>query len=682
MYLDSPVTAIKSIGPEKSRKLSRLGILTVKDLIEHFPRDYEDRSQVVPISEIKLNEENTFRGRVRGIPEDMRVKNLRIVRARIEDSTGGIVAVWYNQPYMKKAFKEGAEYIFTGKAVRKYNNIEIQSPEFEIVSEGSILSGGRIVPVYSSTSGISQKMLRSIIKDTLDYAGNQIHDFIPTSIRKKYKLCDRNYAVSNIHFPESNESFFIARRRLVFEELFMLQTALLKMKSSVNKGKSGIVFKNINCAKEILNELPFELTDAQKKVMREIVNDIKSGKSMNRLVQGDVGSGKTAVALVTAFIAIRNGYQSALMAPTEVLAGQHYEFISKILDSLGIKTVLLTGSLKKKEKEKALELIKSGEAKMVIGTHAVIQENVEFQKLGMVITDEQHRFGVRQRGTLSEKGENPHVLVMTATPIPRTLALILYGDLDISIIDHLPPGRQKIDTLSVNSSYHERIYSFIRKEVDRGRQVYIICPMIDENDKLDVQDVTTYTEKLKNEIFSDYSVECMHGKIKPQKKQEIMEEFAKNNINILVSTTVIEVGINVPNATIMMIENAERFGLAQLHQLRGRVGRGSEKSYCILVCDSKSKVAKERMNMMTKSSDGFEISEMDLKLRGPGEFFGTRQHGLPEMKIANLYKDMNILKEAQKASLEIMNMDIENDDEYKLLKMELDKAFQVENINI
>ena len=682
MYLDSPVTAIKSIGPEKSRKLSRLGILTVKDLIEHFPRDYEDRSQVVPISEIKLNEENTFRGRVRGIPEDMRVKNLRIVRARIEDSTGGIVAVWYNQPYMKKAFKEGAEYIFTGKAVRKYNNIEIQSPEFEIVSKGSILSGGRIVPVYSSTSGISQKMLRSIIKDTLDYAGNQIHDFIPTSIRKKYKLCDRNYAVSNIHFPESNESFFIARRRLVFEELFMLQTALLKMKSSVNKGKSGIVFKNINCAKEILNALPFELTDAQKKVMREIVNDIKSGKSMNRLVQGDVGSGKTAVALVTAFIAIRNGYQSALMAPTEVLAGQHYEFISKILDSLGIKTVLLTGSLKKKEKEKALELIKSGEAKMVIGTHAVIQENVEFQKLGMVITDEQHRFGVRQRGTLSEKGENPHVLVMTATPIPRTLALILYGDLDISIIDHLPPGRQKIDTLSVNSSYHERIYSFIRKEVDRGRQVYIICPMIDENDKLDVQDVTTYTEKLKNEIFSDYSVECMHGKIKPQKKQEIMEEFAKNNINILVSTTVIEVGINVPNATIMMIENAERFGLAQLHQLRGRVGRGSEKSYCILVCDSKSKVAKERMNMMTKSSDGFEISEMDLKLRGPGEFFGTRQHGLPEMKIANLYKDMNILKEAQKASLELMNMDIENDDEYKLLKMELDKAFQVENINI
>ena len=682
MYLDSPVTAIKSIGPEKSRKLSRLGILTVKDLIEQFPRDYEDRSQVVPISEIKLNEENTFRGRVRGIPEDMRVKNLRIVRARIEDSTGGILAVWYNQPYMKKAFKEGAEYIFTGKAVRKYNNIEIQSPEFEIVSKGSILSGGRIVPVYSSTSGISQKMLRSIIKDTLDYAGNQIHDFIPTSIRKKYKLCDRNYAVSNIHFPESNESFFIARRRLVFEELFMLQTALLKMKSSVNKGKSGIVFKNINCAKEILNALPFELTDAQKKVMREIVKDIKSGKSMNRLVQGDVGSGKPAVALVTAFIAIRNGYQSALMAPTEVLAGQHYEFISKILDSLGIKTVLLTGSLKKKEKEKALELIKSGEAKMVIGTHAVIQENVEFQKLGMVITDEQHRFGVRQRGTLSEKGENPHVLVMTATPIPRTLALILYGDLDISIIDHLPPGRQKIDTLSVNSSYHEIIYSFIRKEVDRGRQVYIICPMIDENDKLDVQDVTTYTEKLKNEIFSDYSVECMHGKIKPQKKQEIMEEFAKNNINILVSTTVIEVGINVPNATIMMIENAERFGLAQLHQLRGRVGRGSEKSYCILVCDSKSKVAKERMNMMTKSSDGFEISEMDLKLRGPGEFFGTRQHGLPEMKIANLYKDMNILKEAQKASLELMNMDIENDDEYKLLKMELEKAFQVENINI
>lgn len=683
MYLDSPVTDIKSIGVEKSKKLSKLNIYNVKDLIEHFPRDYEDRSEIVPLSDIKINEENTFRGKVKGIPEDIRVKNLRIVRARIEDTTGGVTAVWYNQPYMKKAFKEGAEYIFTGKAVRKYNKIEVQSPEFEIISEGSILSGGRIVPIYSVTSGISQKILRSLIKDTLDYTKNQIHDFIPTSIRKKYKLCDRNFAVLNIHFPENNDSFFIARRRLVFEELFLLQIALLKIKSNANKGKKGIIFKNMNCAREVLEKLPFELTDAQKKVMREIVNDMKSGKAMNRLVQGDVGSGKTVVALITAFIAIKNGYQAALMVPTEVLAGQHFEFFSSIFNEMGIKTVLLTGSLKKKEKNKALEEISTGNAKMIIGTHAVIQDTVQFENLGMVITDEQHRFGVQQRGTLSNKGNNPHVLVMTATPIPRTLALILYGDLDISIIDHLPPGRQKIDTSAVNSSYHERIYNFIRKEIDGGRQVYIICPMIDESDKMDVQAVTSYTEKLKNEVFSEYSVECLHGKIKPAEKQNIMDRFAENKVNILVSTTVIEVGINVPNATIMLIENAERFGLAQLHQLRGRVGRGSEKSYCILVCDSKNKVAKERMHMMTKSTDGFEISEMDLKLRGPGEFFGTKQHGLPEMKIANLYKDMDILKEAQNAAFEIINDDkFMEKEENKLLYMEIESTLNVENINI
>lgn len=683
MFLESPVTEIKSIGEERSRKLSKLGIFTVKDLIEHFPRDYEDRSQIRNISDIQINEENTFIGKVKGVPDDIRVKNLRMIKAKIEDSTGKVTAVWYNQPYMKKAFKEGVDYIFTGKAVKKYSRIEIQSPEFEVVSENDTLSGGRIVPVYPATSGISQKILRGLIKDTIDATGNQLCDFMPLWVRKQYKLCDRNFAIQNIHFPENNDSFFIARRRLVFEELFILQTALLRMKTAFKENKKGIVFENTKCINDVLDILPFNLTDAQNKVLGEIMSDIKDGKAMNRLVQGDVGSGKTAVALIVAYMAIKNGFQSALMVPTEVLAGQHYEFFSEMFGKLGIETVLLTGSLKKKEKDLILDKVKTGQAKMIIGTHAVIQENVEFYNLGMVITDEQHRFGVRQRGTLSEKGNNPHVLVMTATPIPRTLALILYGDLDISIIDHLPPGRQKIDTLGVNSSYHDRIYGFIKKEVDRGRQVYIICPMIDDNDKLDVQSVTSYTEKLKDEIFSEYSVECLHGKIKPKEKQDIMDRFSRNEVNILVSTTVIEVGINVPNATIMLIENAERFGLAQLHQLRGRVGRGNEKSYCILVSDSKSKVAIERVKMMTKSSDGFEISEMDLKLRGPGEFFGTKQHGLPEMKIANLYKDMDILKEAQKAAFDIIKYDENMEkEENELLLRELQNIINVDKVNI
>lgn len=683
MNLESSISEVKNIGEQRMKKFHKLGIMTVKDLIEYFPRDYDDRSNIIEISQLKENETGTIRALISSEPETIRIKNVRITRVKISDKTGSITASWFNQEYLKNTFKKGQEYFFNGKFQIKYGKKELVSPEYELIKEGNILSSARIVPVYSATQGVSQKIFRSIIRSVLDETQGQLYDFIPKWIRIKYKLCDRNFAVENIHFPIDNDSFFQARRRLVFEELFMLQLSLLRIKMSVNNGKKGIKFKKDTEIDEILKAFSFELTNAQKKVINEIRKDTTKGKVMNRLVQGDVGSGKTAVAMVQAYIAIKNGYQVAMMAPTEVLAKQHYNSFCDIFDALGIKTVLLTSAIKKKEKMQIIDDITSGEAKMIIGTHAVIQDNVIFNKLGLVITDEQHRFGVRQREILSSKGDNPHVLVMTATPIPRTLALILYGDLDISIIDELPPGRQKIDTLCVPPSYHQRIYKFIHDEVGKGRQAYVICPAIEESEKLDVIAATTYAQELKDSIFSDLKVECIHGKMKADEKQKIMESFSAGGIDILVSTTVIEVGINVPNSTIMLIENAERFGLAQLHQLRGRVGRGSEKSYCVLVTESKTNVTKERMKVMKESNDGFVISEKDLKLRGPGEFFGTKQHGLPELKIANLYKDIDVLKDAQSAAEEIIKNDFKlNMDEHYLLKKEIIKNINGENICI
>ncbi|MBR2851478.1 MAG: ATP-dependent DNA helicase RecG, partial [Anaerotignum sp.] len=574
--------------------------------------------------------------------------------------------LWYNQPYMKNSLKIGEWYLFSGKLQKKYGRKEILSPEVERIGEN--FAGGRILPVYPASEGISQKMLRNLMEEALSRMSGGMREELPLWLRKEYKLAERNFAIENIHFPKTEQGFYDARRRLVFEELFVLQTALFQLKNTLEDSGEGIVLKKKKALQEAEALLPFALTNAQKRVLKEMEKDMTSGKIMNRLVQGDVGSGKTAVAMVAAYWAIQNGYQATIMAPTEVLANQHFEAFKTIFEPAGIKVVLLTGSLKAKEKREALEQVKSGEAQMIVGTHAVIQKGVEYRKLGLAITDEQHRFGVRQRSTLADKGENVHTLVMTATPIPRTLALILYGDLDISIIDELPPGRQKIDTSAVDSRYHQRIYTFIQKHVKEGRQAYVICPMIEENEKLEVQNVLDYTEELTKEL-PECRVACVHGKMKAKEKQEIMDGFAAGKIDVLVSTTVIEVGINVPNATIMLIENAERFGLAQLHQLRGRVGRGSEKSYCILVSDTKTKVAKERMKTMTESEDGFIISEKDLKLRGPGEFFGIRQHGLPELKIADLYKDMAILKEAQSAAAELLQKDrFLEAEEHQLLK--------------
>ena len=666
MEWNSPVSTLKGIGEQRERKLQKLGINTIEDLLTHYPREYKDRSEIIKITDLPMDEPSTFLAQVKEEGQNSRHGRLVYTRMKVYDETGSVGVLWYNQPYMKNSLKIGEWYLFSGKLQKKYGRKEILSPEVERIGEN--FAGGRIIPVYPASEGISQKMLRNLMEEALSQMSGGMREELPLWLRKEYKLAERNFAIENIHFPKTEQGFYDARRRLVFEELFVLQTALYQLKNTLEDSGEGIILKKKKALKDGEAMLPFALTGAQKRVLKEIEKDMTSGKIMNRLVQGDVGSGKTAVAIITAYWAIQNGYQATIMAPTEVLANQHFESFQKLFEPAGIRVVLLTGSLKAKEKREALEMVKSGEAQMIVGTHAVIQKGVEYHKLGLAITDEQHRFGVRQRSTLADKGENVHTLVMTATPIPRTLALILYGDLDISIIDELPPGRQKIDTSAVDSRYHQRIYTFIQKHVKEGRQAYVICPMIEESEKLEVQSVLNYTEELEKEL-PDCRVACVHGKMKAKEKQEIMDGFASGTIDVLVSTTVIEVGINVPNATIMLIENAERFGLAQLHQLRGRVGRGSEKSYCILVSDTKTKVARERMKTMTESEDGFVISEKDLKLRGPGEFFGIRQHGLPELKIADLYKDMAILKEAQSAAAELLKKDrFLEGEEHQLLK--------------
>lgn len=656
MLLTDDIGKIKNIGEQRQKMLNDLGVYTVLDMLEYFPRDYEDRSVITPISDITPNSSFAFTARLADKPSLTARGRFKIVKARVSDGTGQLDVVWYNQPYLKNSLQAGKTYWFFGKAVEKFGMLQVESPEWEVYDPNKkSLSNGRIIPVYPLTRGLTQKVLRGVIKQAIDDAAGEITDFLPDWISREYGLADRRFAIRNIHFPESDEAFFKARTRLVFDELFLLQMKLLQLKGIIKRKQQFFIPENTDIT-PVLDVLGFKLTDAQERVLNDIKTDLLSGYVMNRLVQGDVGSGKTAVAVAAAYMLISNGFQAALMAPTDVLASQHYDSISRIFSKLGIRCELLKSGMKKKEKAQAYENIKLGLSKMIIGTHALIQDAVVYKDLALVITDEQHRFGVNQRKQLEMKGESPHVLVMTATPIPRTLGLILYGDLDISTIDSLPPGRQKIDTFAVDTGYHERLYVFIEKLVKQGRQCYVICPMIEENEKNDLKAATEYTEELKRR-FPDFDVECLHGKMKPDEKKYIMDGFSSGRIDILVSTTVVEVGVNVPNATVMLVENAERFGLSALHQLRGRVGRGSEKSYCILVSDSKNKLSKERMTTMCKTDSGFEISEKDMQLRGPGDFFGTRQHGLPEMKIANLYKDIPVLKLVQQAAVKLYRSD-------------------------
>ena len=679
MELTDSIDKLNGIGDKRKKLLKRVGVETVRDLLDYFPRYYEDRSVIHKINELPLDEKATFRGYIKSI-DNTRIGGKVITKATVSDETGKVGVVWYNQPYLKNSISETDEYMFTGTLSRKYGRKEIVSPEFEKVTDKESLSMGRIIPVYHLTEGLSQKFVRSIIKQALDAVENRGKEFINNDIRKNYGLCERNFAVDNIHFPESHDAFFMARRRLVFEEFFLLETALFALKDRNKNAKKGIKLGKAKAADEFIGSLPYSLTGAQLKVIGDIKKDVSGKKIMNRLIQGDVGSGKTAVAMAAAFMAVKSGYKCALMAPTDVLSRQHYSGFKNAFDKFGINTVLLTGSLTAKERREAYASVKDGSADIVIGTSAVIQEGVEFKNLALVITDEQHRFGVNQRGVLFDKGNDPHVLVMTATPIPRTLALVLYGDLDVSVIDELPPGRQKIDTRAVDSRYHERIYNFIKKHVADGRQAYIICPMVEESEEADSKAAVSYTQELKNGPLKELKVECLHGRMKPKEKHRIMEDFAKGETDVLVSTTVVEVGVDVPNANIIVIENAERFGLAQLHQLRGRVGRGKHLSYCVLITDSKTDIAKKRMDIMVKSTDGFVISEKDLELRGPGEFFGTRQAGVPELKIANIISDNDILKQAQEAAEKTVKS-IDKDDNV-MLKKEIERFFKRDIINI
>ena len=528
---------------------------------------------------------------------------------------------------------------------------------------------GRIIPIYPLTYKLSQNQLRKIMEEGIKEVYGNLQETLPNYLLKEYKLEDINNATKHIHFPDEFKDFNIARNRLVFEELLTVQLALLELKNSYNNDIKGIEFSKNAKMSDVINTLPFKLTKAQLRVLEEIDNDMESSKNMNRLLQGDVGSGKTVVAMCAAYKAVKSGYQAAIMAPTAILATQHLENFKGILEDLGIRCELLISGITKKKKEDILERLKNGEIDILIGTHAIIEDNVIFKSLGLVVTDEQHRFGVKQRTKIAEKGENPDVLVMTATPIPRTLALILYGDLDISIIDELPPNRKKIETFAVNKSMTDRVNNFIRKQLEEGRQAYIVCPLVEENEEMDLKSVEKIYETYSKEVFPDYKVDFIHGKMKQKDKDSIMERFKNKEIDVLVSTTVIEVGVDVPNSNIMVIENAERFGLAQLHQLRGRVGRGKYQSYCILKFEGKSDNVRKRMKVMCDTNDGFIISEKDLELRGSGDFFGTMQHGLPEFKIANLFEDVGILKLVQSVATKILLDDPKLEkQENKLLK--------------
>jgi len=653
------ISALSGVGPGRAKILLDMGIASVADLVNHFPRDYDDRSEIKTISMLTPGTTHTIRGTISAEGENISFRPGAPVMTKLllEDETGVLELIWFRQPYLKKVFKRHEHYLFTGRVVDSYGRLQMESPDYEKIPPAAfddlakgdftenILSAGRIVPIYTLPKGISQKMFRKWMKTALDLPGVvSTEDILLESVQSlSGNLCTRHEAIHNIHFPVSDEHFRAARRRLVFEELFFMQLSLLKIKGDP---QPGVKIDNTDLA-PFLEQLPFSLTDAQQSVLAEIAHNLHSGYRMNRLIQGDVGSGKTVVAAAVAFLALTSGYQAAIMAPTEVLARQHFKHFSNFLAAHGFDTVLLTGSLTVKERKVAYEAIREGRAHMVVGTHAIIQAGVAFNNLALVITDEQHRFGVNQRAAFSEKGMLPHAMLMTATPIPRTLGLILYGDMDISTINALPPGRQEIKTYCVNSGYRPRLHTFMDKQVQEGRQVYVICPAIDESE-IEMQAVTTYVTQLR-EALPHIPIACLHGKLKD--KEDVMTAFGRNEYPIIVSTTVIEVGVDVPNASLIVIENAERFGLSQLHQLRGRVGRGPHQSYCVLVTDSKAEHTMERMQAMEATSDGFALSELDLKLRGPGDFFGVQQSGLPAFAMANLYRDMDILKEAQKAAV-------------------------------
>ena len=650
--LNKDVKYVKGVGPNRIQLLNKLKIYTLKDLITYYPRDYEDRSKPQNICDCEDGTEVLIEAMPISKITEYRKGKMIISRLIVRDQTGTCYITWYNQGYLKNRFIPMKFYRFFGKVSKKGNRLEMNSPVFDEIEQTK--NTGKIIPIYPLTYELKQSTLRRIIENGLAEVDGKLEETLPEYILKENNLLDINTAINRIHFPTDFSDYDKSRDRLVFEELLTTQLALLKLKNNYEREKNGIEFSKEVKMSDVINILPFKLTKAQLRVLEEIDNDMESQRPMNRLLQGDVGSGKTVVAMISAYKAVKSGYQAAIMAPTAILASQHLEGFQSILSQFGIRCELLISSITKKKKTEILEKLQNGEIDILIGTHALLEENVVFKNLGLVVTDEQHRFGVKQRATIATKGKNPDTIAMSATPIPRTLALILYGDLDISIIDELPPNRKKIETFAVRKGMTERVNQFIRKQIDDGRQAYIVCPLVEENEELGLKSVIELEEKYKNETFSNYKVAYLHGKMKAKEKDEIMEKFKNGEIQILIATTVIEVGVNVPNASIMVVENAERFGLAQLHQLRGRVGRGEYQSYCILKFDGNSETIRQRMKVMCDTNDGFIISEKDLELRGSGDFFGTEQHGIPEFKIANLFEDMGTLKKVQKIAMQIM----------------------------
>ena len=653
MNFSADIGTVKGVGKVKAQYFHSLGVATVGELLRFYPRAYEDWSNILPIERCPIGENICIKGTLLYPLKNERVRGgMLIAKGSVSDGDSIVSVTFFNNKYITSMLKSGEEYLFYGKiTLGKYSAREMLSPMFISVKQSK-----SILPIYPQNQKITSRQIRSAVEAVLADK-TEIPEILPPYILEKYSLVSLDTAIRQIHFPESSLALQNARNRLIFDELFILQLSLLRLKDANSTVKTENKVK-IDYTGEFFRLLPFKPTNAQIKAVNAAISDMESGKQMNRLLQGDVGSGKTAVAAALVYTCAKNGMQSALMAPTEVLAVQHFETFSKLFQSSGINCKLLTGSTKQAEKNQIKESLKNGEIDLIIGTHALIQDDVEFDKLGLVITDEQHRFGVKQRTGLCSKGENPHVYVMSATPIPRTLALIMFGDLDVSVLDELPPGRQKTVTYAISSKKRGGMFDYIKSHLDKGFQGYIVCPLVEESEAVSgVQNVEEYYEKVKNTVFKDYSVGLLHGKMTPKKKDEIMADFKNGKIQLLISTVVIEVGVDVPNAVIMAIENAERFGLSQLHQLRGRVGRGTQTSTCILVTDSQGEDTVRRMNVMCSTTDGFKIADEDLRLRGPGDFFGTRQHGLPKLHIADLMTDSKILTETQELALEIIASD-------------------------
>lgn len=674
--LNNEIRFLKGVGEKRAALFLKLGIVTVKDLLYYFPRGYEDRTKIKKINETELDETCSVLGTIITPIREQRIKGAMLLyKFAVSDGESKMSITLFNQKYTAEKLEEGKTYLFFGKIGGNLFLREMNSPAIEEISDTENVKG-RILPLYSLINGLNQGAIQKAVQSAISLLPENVEEPLPDDLRKKWQLAHLRFALEYIHHPNDFFQLESARRRFVFEELLILQLGLIELKKR-NRGYSTRVLDKKVDMHSFYQALPFSLTNAQTRAIAEALSDMEKSVPMSRIVQGDVGCGKTMVAAALAFFVIKNGFQASMMAPTEILAKQHYETFSAIFSKLHIKCGLLTGSMNEKAKNEVIKGISEGEIHFIVGTHSLIEDKVAFKNLSLVITDEQHRFGVRQRARLAQKGNNPHILVMSATPIPRTLGLILYGDLDISVIDELPPGRQKVDTFLADEDKRERVYHFLNKELAKGRQAYIVCPLVEEGDKKELKDVENFSKEIAEKYLQHFQVGFIHGRLKGAEKEKIMADFYENKINALVATTVIEVGVNVPNATMMIIENAERFGLSQLHQLRGRVGRGAEKSYCILLSNTNSADTKKRLNALCETNDGFIISQKDLEIRGAGDFFGERQHGLPPLKIANIVTDMEVLKSAQIAAREIIKEDINLDlPKNKKIKDEVKKLFR------